>query len=395
MKKSIFNTLAIVLTGFAFVSCSDVEIASTPALNKVDNLSAVAEARNVTVSWQNPSNATGVRLYKTDALGEHLLIDKDSIFTSYFDKHVATNTDLIYTVKSRFDGGLLSEGQSTTINVKYESHAKPAMLITANTIDAIPDDDEKAAAEWFQKAYPDGKILTPDDYADFYPDEYSVIWVQIDRVGIEQGWQKLPANMVSDNVINALKEYVKEGGNLLLTKHATQLTVAVGRLTEQFGPHLFSAGEGGVGTDNWTVNASIGSDQSEPYDHRQHAIYAGMQTNMDFGHESYGLEGPGLREDHNCMWDLNSYGLPALVPNAGNVVKAFETLENCTVLGTWGHVTDYCCGGIIEFNPTTDIAGRILCIGLNAYEWNENGTVNTYQKNIELLTQNSINYLSK
>ena len=116
---------------------------------------------------------------------------------------------------------------------------------------------------------------------------------------------------------------------------------------------------------------------------------------MDFGHESFGLEGPGFREDHNCMWDLNSYGLPALVPTAHNVVDAYQQLTNCTVLGTWGHVTDYCCAGIIDFNPMPEMPGRILAIGLSAYEWDANDTVNSYQTNMERLTKNCIDYLSK
>lgn len=391
MKKiyKVFIGLLTICLGLA--SCSDVEIPDGVRSETVTGLSASVERRDVNLSWTNPEGASGVKIFRNNSL----LANYEKLVTSFLDRHVAVNTDLWYTVKATYSDGRVSEGRSVKMNVDYAVNAKPAMLITAESVETIEDDDEKAAAEWFRKNYPNGTILTPGTLSTLYPDEYNVVWVQIDRVGIDPGWQKLPANMIDDHVVSVLSRYVKDGGNLLLTKHATQLAVAVGRLSETFAPRIFSAGTGGVGTDNWTVNAHIGNGQGESYDHRRHPIYTGMTVNTDFGHETFGLEGPGLREDHNCMWDLNSYNLPSLVPKAGNVVKAFEQLQNCTVLGTWGHVTDYCCGGIIDFGPQGDYVGRILAIGLSSYEWNQNGTVNIYQSNTELLTANSISYLSK
>lgn len=102
-----------------------------------------------------------------------------------------------------------------------------------------------------------------------------------------------------------------------------------------------------------------------------------------------------MREDHNCMWDLNAYGLPALAPEAKNVVNAFEHLNDCTVLATWGHVTDYCCAGIVEFNPTSIYKGRVIAIGLSSYEFKQNSGTNQYQGNIEKLTKNCIDYLAE
>lgn len=391
MKKTIYGLVGMLTIVIALASCTDVEIPEAVTSQPVSNLTSSVDRRNVTLSWTNPAEASGVQILRNNVL----VANYDNLIDTYLDRHVAVNTDLWYTVKAKYGDGRVSEGQSLKQNVQYEANARPAMLITAESVAAIEDDDEKAAAQWFQKTYPDGAILTPGTLSTLYPDEYNVVWVQIDRVGIDMGWQKLPTNMVSEKVIGILTQYVREGGNLLLTKHATQLTVAVGRIEEKFGPHIFSAGAGGQGSDNWTVNGHIGSGQEKSYDHRSHAIYAGMETNMDFGHETFGLEGPGFREDHNCMWDLNSYGLRDLVPTAHDVVDAYQQLLNCTVLGTWGHVADYCCAGIIDFSPTPDIAGRIVAIGLSAYEWDENGTTNRYQGNMELLTKNCIGYLSK
>ena len=102
----------------------------------------------------------------------------------------------------------------------------------------------------------------------------------------------------------------------------------------------------------------------------------------------YCFEGAGVKGDHNCMWDLNAYGL---APNP-NVVKTWEETTNSTVLGTWNHVVDYCCAGIVDFDPTTTFAGRILAVGLAAYEWNL-GVANEKQDQLERFTANCINYL--
>ena len=89
------------------------------------------------------------------------------------------------------------------------------------------------------------------------------------------------------------------------------------------------------------------------------------------------------------MWDLNSYGLT----EGPNVVAAFEAKTNSMVLATWGHVTDYCCAGMVDFAPAGAYKGRCIAIGLAAYEWNQNSNKNLFQSNLELLTKNCLDYL--
>lgn len=269
-----------------------------------------------------------------------------------------------------------SEGQDLT-NAAY--------VITYDTPEEIEDDDEKASYAWFKKQFVNGKVITAAALAGEDLSAYDVIWVHIDRVGIGAGWDKLP---LSADAVAALTTYYKNGGNLFLSNHATQLVVPLGR-TER-APGIFGDGEGGSGADIWTINANIGME----YDHRSHPAFAGMVTSDQFSHETFPLIGPGQREDHNCMWDLNSYGFPGLYPNAGNVVKAFEEENNATVLATWGHVTDYCCAGMVEFAPTTEYQGTCIALGLAAYEWNQNSNLNVYQDNIMLMTKNILHYLS-
>ena len=390
MKKLIYIISALFV--LALSSCSDVELPTAEPVLKVNNLAYTASGRNVTVTWAVPTgDVTGVTLKYND--NDALSLDKS--ISSFTFKRVAVNTDLTFTAKAVYANGRVSEGETIHATIEGSAASKPGFLISYDNASQIEDDDELAAYNWFKTTYPAGEVITPSQLTSVDLSQYSMIWMQIDRVGIGQGWNKLPSSLISDAAVAALKQYYMDGGSILLTKHATQMIVPLGRVAADRAPGIFSDGNGGTGTDIWTINAVIGSDQTGAIDNRSHAIFSGLSTSDEYSHETYPLEGPGLREDHNCMWDLNSYGFPALYPNETNVVSAFQNENSATVLATWGHVTDWCCAGIVEFKPTTTYAGRCIAIGLSAYEWKQNSNTNAYQSNIEKLTKNSIDYLMK
>lgn len=387
--------MATCLAVFAFTSCSDVNIPDSVEAPKATDVEAQVDGRNVTLNWTLPADEdkVGVDVYRNSKLLESL-----GLVNTYSVTRQPTRTDLYYTVKVKYGDGRVSEGTSVKVYIDQEP-PKVGMLIAANSEAELEDDDEIAAVNWFKQTYGDkGQVLTAADAAKINPSDYPMLWIQIDRVGIGKGMNNLPACINSGSLLAKLTEYVKDGGNLLLTKHATQLVAGLGRIENKFDVTIFSDGNGGEGTDIWTTNAVIGSGCSPAYDHRGHSIFSGLEVmpkGVQYDHDSYPLEGPGMREDHNCMWDLNAYGLPTLAPDAKNVVDAFERITNSTVLATWGQVTDYCCAGIVEFNPTDEYKGRIIAIGLSAYEFNQNSGINQYQKNTETLTKNSIDYLAE
>lgn len=393
MKKHIYSILVAAFAAFALGSCSDVDIPAAVQSAKVSNLAATVDGRAITLNWTLPSTEgiKGVNIYRNNDLIAEL-----GAVATYTAKKQPSNQDLLYTVKIVYENGNVSEGESFKVDALPGS--KVAMLLPSNN-DSDLDDDELAAKNWFVQTYGDnGKVFTPATLTSLNPSQYAALWIQIDRVGLEMGPGKLPADIIASGVVDNLSAYLKAGGNVFLTKHATQLVSSMGRIAETYGPHLFSSGEGGEGTDIWTTNAVIGSNCDPKYDHRSHAAFAGLEVlpandPVDrYDHESFPLEGPGFREDHNCMWDLNSYGF---TPADGlNVVDAFEKKTSSVVLATWGHVTDYCCGGIIEFLPTNDIKGRMICIGLSSYEFKQNSGTNQYQQNTEKLTKNCIDYLA-
>ncbi len=384
--KKIYFLLAMVLVMTGFTSCDDVEYLSAEPVAKVSSLDLTTEGRDVTLTWTLPDvqGVRGVVIQDTNEATDTV----DAPTTSYTYERVAMNKELVYTVKVVYDNGRVSEGE--TVRTTIEGVAgRVGMLIGYNSASEVEDDDEKAAVEWFQKAYPDGVILTPSSILTANLTEYAAIWIQIDREGIQPGWRNLPSALIGDDVIGKLTEFYKDGGCLLLGTHATQLIVPLGRLAENRAPGLFGSGSAIDSPEPITINANIGNGV---YDHRSHRIFSGLSVSSIYAYETYPLIGVGVREDHNCMWDLNSYGLGGLYPDAPDTVYAFEQENDAVVLATWGHVVDYCCAGIVEFEPSGDYAGRCIAIGVACYEWNQNSGPNEFQSNIELLTSNCLNY---
>ena len=389
--KAIYQSICAICVICGFWSCSDVEFEEANYSEAVTNLVADYQqgSRQVTLHWDNPSmnGQIGIQIIKDNID----VMNIDEVVNSYFIKKAPTNVDVAYTVKARYSDGRVSEGQTVRFNISYEVQkgaSKIAMLVADDYTNSA---DEKDAVAWFKKNYVDtnkGILITPSSIDELDIEKQAACWVMCDRIGIDKGWQNLPGNLASNATIEALKAFTADGGNLLLTNHATQLTVGLGRIAEAYAPGIYGSGEGGQNNDVWGVHPIIGNVEGQIYDHSGHDIYQGMTYEPTLFAGIYGFESAGVKGDHNCMWDLNAYGL---APNP-NVVTAWEELTNSTVLGTWKHVVDYCCAGIVDFAPTTSFAGRILAVGLAAYEWNIGGT-NDYQAQLEKFTANCLKYV--
>lgn len=281
------------------------------------------------------------------------------------------------------------------------------MLIGANSVDAL-NSQEKAAAQYFEKAFPGGVIITPATLDKLNSSDLAAVWVHIDRCG---NGKNVPAEFAGD-ALDALAEFVEDGGNVYLSKFATLMVSELGRIPAGYNPNIVGDGDGGEGFDDWTVNAFFGSwqlnpDNTEPdasqiYDRTSHAIYDGLtvlsKEQTGYMHPSFAMIGTGnpetsvWREDHNVCWDLNA--VPAMDAAGKNTLEQFENKFSCTTLGTWGHVQDYCVAGIVEFAPVGAIKGKIVANGLAACEWAPRTGTNVYHSNLEKLTANTLNYLA-
>ena len=383
----------VILCGL-LTSCSDYEpkgYPDVPELAKATGLQADVAGRTVTLSWELPAREgiTGVRVSCDN--GAPTILPADA--TSCVLKGQPMDRDLVYTVKIDYDGGYVSEGISIIARVPYVA-SKMAYLMTAPSVADLPDDDERAAATWIS-AQENAEFIQPSQISSLDPDIYSVIWIEIDRVGLPFGWENLPGGLADDSTIAALREYSANGGSIYLANMATQLTVPLGMVPENMAPTIFGNGQGGSGTDVWVINPYLGVDFKDGgdqgyYDRTAHAIYKGLtlEDPNNYGYLTLPLIGPGQREDHNCMWDCNIYGKGS----QRDVIANFEQTTNSLVLATWGHVRDHCVAGLVEFYAN-DTHGRCIANGLAAYEWNQNSGQNPYQHNVEQLTLNILNYL--
>lgn len=238
------------------------------------------------------------------------------------------------------------------------------------------DDDEQAAYDWFvSDEYNPGhglvkEVFTPDNINSLSANDVKVLWIPINRQGDNESVVKPSA---IHNHVETLKKYVQDGGNLYLTNHATLLVSVIGRIKDLYKPNTVTYGAPGKNTDAWGVNPRFAD-----MDYRGHVLYSGFVAGTK--NDNYFLNSGTSKEDHNCLWTgVSSY-------------TAFIKATNSHILGKWsenGYTNNF---GVVEFMPTKDYKGTILCNGLAAYEWNCKD--NKYVDNIKRFTENSISYLA-
>ncbi|MDE6444071.1 MAG: DUF4960 domain-containing protein [Muribaculaceae bacterium] len=274
-----------------------------------------------------------------------------------------------------------------------ESTGKVAFYVGYDSLEeAFNNVEAKATYEYFTKAFPKGSVIFPQDVDMISTDNFDVIWVNCDRRNVEEGWEHLPDAFKNEAFVEALKNYNLAGGNLYLSTFATQLTVAIGRISNDFRPMVFYSGAGEDKNDVWAMNiAPYGKDWST-----SHLIFTDLPVvDAGFGKTVSLMSGVNHREDHNCLWDLNNYG----------GYENFTASTNSEVLGTWGHDGGQNGAGLIEFYPVNNTRaadpekiesrkGTIIVNGLAACEWDPVTGSNDSQANIEKLTTNILTYLS-
>lgn len=363
----------------------------------VTNLTSNVFSRKVTLSWTNPADMQGVTGVRVSVNGT--VIDEIQEVVNTCTVKVPNSAGV----------GEMNFGVELLHYKYYPSAAaytknsvtvipKVAYLLLADSPADLPDDDERAAAEWFSN-YPGGEFIKIDQLANLDANEYPVLWIEIDRQNLPLGWNNLPLVSSSEHIA-ALKAYSAAGGALYLSNMATQLTDPLGFVPQGWNPTVYGNGAGGSGDDVWVINALLGFDfgpdgnrtgEEGFYDRTSHAIYKGLKFEdpNGYGYLALPLIGPGQREDHNCLWDCNMYGKGT----EKDVIANFEKNTDSMVLATWGHVRDHCVAAIVDFNAINGQRGQCIANGAAAYEWNQNSGTNPYQGNIEKLTDNILGYL--
>ncbi|WP_051292773.1 DUF4960 domain-containing protein [Olivibacter sitiensis] len=265
-----------------------------------------------------------------------------------------------------------------TVTVISNSIYEYAFLGTAASRDAIADDDEKAAADWFFANYPES------DYISFQSigagrrlSNYKVIWWHHDAS------QDLPAAATNATVVNALKAYRAQGGGLLLTTYAALYLETLGVVPAGKGPNnvFGDFGDGGFieYNDDWGI--SFRGRESHP-------IFQGIET-YDTGKANLLSKGT-FRKNHTAWWFLPEWG------GYGNAATWREQTGGINLASeAWD---DYLDGrvGIAEW-PSAGLQGNVVVITFGAYDWysepRNGGSDNAYIGNIQRLTKNAIDYI--
>lgn len=394
-KSKIYIALGWLLAAIMMTSCNTIEpeMARNANLQRARNLSYTNEpnTRTVVLHWQLEADTTmsGIQITVN---GENPL-NIDSVMTEYTVRHVVPNQDVLYTVKIRYKNGMVSEGNSICVHIRYDLPIYAGYLLTAGSIGELADDDERAAAEWFDREYVQkntGCFVHMHELATLDLDRVACLWIHVDREGLMAGWRNLPENLRSEEFLNSLRRYAAEGGKFFFSTHATQLVAAIGRIIDGYAPNEFASGQGGL-ADLWTINGYLGYGGETSYDRRSHRYYKGLLCDFfnKYEYKSFPVLSPGVHEDHNCMWNLSTMTFAS----GANKVRGFEIATSSQCLGTWGQNTSLSYVGFVEFYPTERFRGTIVCMGLGCYEWHMEG--NTYQYQIEKLTKNILEDLRK
>ena len=224
------------------------------------------------------------------------------------------------------------------------------------------------AAEWFYNTYVKngtGCFIRPADLATIN-EQVHTLWVNSDHVGLAS--DQLKADLGGDAFVNALKTFVKKGNNVFLSKQATRL---VGDLGRSAYPEYKNGGYAD-GREGWKVGNNFAG-----VDHSTHSAFARTGKNPV-------ILLKGKHTDNNNLF-----------PKEGNdaaALAAFQTNNNCLVLGSWGNNETFECAGMVEFYPQAECNGTIIAMGLAAYQW---GTANLAEgSKMATLTQDILYYLN-
>lgn len=267
----------------------------------------------------------------------------------------------------------------------------------------VAQNPELNAAEWFKATYvtsknPIGTFLTPAEFV-AQMENVKVLWIHIDRVAdlsAEGAIDQFKADLGFDaTFVAALKEFVANGGNLLLSKQATHL---VGDMQRAGYPEIKAGGYIDEKV-KWHVSTKFAERENDA--HHIYARHQEQELGGDTKNEELAFledEGYVLHTDNNCGWGTGALGMTGDADYT-NLAK-WEEDNHARVIGTWGDCSTMPYAGMVEFYPYAYTEGEenyyyegtVLCFGLAAYMWHTNNRGWGYD-NIRHMTSCAIEYL--
>ncbi len=237
---------------------------------------------------------------------------------------------------------------------------------------------ERAAYSWFKDTYSATSkeciLISTLQEGSEVPDDIDVLWVNLDRNGENLSWEtEVGTNgydvIFNSNVCTALKNFIKRGGNLLLTKQAARLVSMINRISEyptcEIGSYIKANDSGSV--------QEIGSSTYKVFN-----SFSFTENKTQLLNSEYKIIN-GIGDPRESVWKKTS-----------EQAASFETENTCKILGRDGETFDKV--GFVEFYPRGDYQGTVLVMGLHAYQWSADMT-NANINAVKQLTQNMLDYL--
>lgn len=359
------------------------------------------------VEWNATVDAVTINLYASN--GTRIINETlDASMTQYLIEDVQDGESWeVKLVAVNDDGNSLT----SNITLKIGKTAIGFLSVYKDEDDLITkgDDDEASAWLWLRKEYPTakylyfGNIVSKEDL-----EQYRVLfWLRDVETGNENDVWNIPA--VANNAVEPIKEWYKEGGNLLLWSHAVTFITNLGRIDADMlknNDKSIGVSTGGWNPDTWMMAVQLHPGSKFKKDFSNHPIYKGLDVIETERTKLIAFKGPGWTEDHNCLF----FNIPNVLTGLGNQE------ENCYnmltrefgiyPLGIWDSQIDW----ISQLNVweaqqgNTNYKGTVLCIGNGGCEFslrNQDGTPdisdypknNPYQGNVLKLAKNSLEYL--
>lgn len=302
-----------------------------------------------------------------------------------------------------------------------------AFLGEQDEIDALVDDDAKAAATWMRETYGDDfKYLSFSEITAQNMAEVKVAMIYYLTPAEDLGYSATPDNVSTllptglrpgGTRAQVLKNWVKSGGDMLIAGDATPLIFSLDRVPADFsaprepGNYVYSefgcAGSSGCvdqgkpADDIWGLGMRP---ENNSEDRRNHPIFDGLSFQND---EFLALQNSATREVRLIWWQ-HFDGILDPGCCGQEAALTFEQTLSATKFGTLGHIGDAFGYGAVLWNRTDenihesfddqiseDYKGSIFSIEntIVGYEWDSNGTQNDYQSNIETFTKNILDHL--
>ena len=267
----------------------------------------------------------------------------------------------------------------------FRSHAY-AFLGTAETIEGLTNADEKTAAEWMMENIPNSKYVSLESLKDGSTslNQFTAVWFHYEQTNT------LPAIAANKNVTNALKNYYTSGGNVFLSGTACLYTGSLGITPSTYIPNNPFGSFGDAEQVNapgelWGI-AITGCED--------HPIYKGVT--VDKTTQTWPvvwLIGKEIswRRNIGCPWDLvapyTQDWSDWSAKTGGTPLASFNWDNDCNEKVA-----------VSVFDGVEGEKGTAVCIGMPSYDWyyeKEDVSANPYYSNIEKITQNVFDYLTK